>query len=45
MRWIDLIRLSATNLWRRKLRTMLTMVGAMIGTASIVGALPFWCSS
>ena len=36
MRWIDLIRLSATNLWRRKLRTMLTMVGAMIGTASIV---------
>jgi len=36
MRWIDLIRLSAINLWRRKLRTLLTMVGAMIGTASIV---------
>ena len=36
MRWIDLIRMAAMNLWRRKLRTLLTMVGAMIGTASIV---------
>lgn len=36
MRWIDLIRMAATNLWRRKLRTLLTMIGAMIGTASIV---------
>lgn len=36
MRWIDLLRLSAQNLWRRKLRTILTMVGVMIGTASIV---------
>lgn len=36
MKWIDLIRLSLTNLWRRKMRTVLTMIGAMIGTASIV---------
>ncbi len=36
MKWIDLIKLSATNLWRRKLRSVLTMVGVMIGTASIV---------
>lgn len=36
MRWSDLIRLAFTNLWRRKMRTALTMVGAMIGTASIV---------
>ena len=36
MKWIDILRLSVTNLWRRKLRTILTMVGAMIGTASIV---------
>lgn len=36
MKWIDLIRLSFMNLWRRKMRTVLTMVGAMIGTASIV---------
>ncbi len=36
MRWTDLVLLSAQNLWRRKLRTILTMVGVMIGTASIV---------
>lgn len=36
MKWIDLFRLSAQSLWRRKLRTILTMVGVMIGTASIV---------
>lgn len=36
MRWTDLLRMSAQNLWRRKLRTILTMVGVMIGTASIV---------
>lgn len=36
MKWIDLIKLSSTNLWRRKMRSILTMVGVMIGTASIV---------
>ncbi len=36
MRWSDIFRFALTNLWRRKLRTFLTMIGAMIGTASIV---------
>ncbi|MDR3085740.1 MAG: ABC transporter permease [Christensenellaceae bacterium] len=36
MRWSDLIRLSLQNLWRRKTRSVLTMIGVMIGTASIV---------
>ena len=31
MKWTDLIRLSFTNLWRRKTRTILTMIGTMIG--------------
>ncbi len=32
----DIIKLAWTSLWRRKLRTILTMVGIMIGTAGIV---------
>lgn len=36
MRWIDLLRMSISNLWRRKLRTFLTVLGVIIGTASIV---------
>ncbi|MGN0334449.1 MAG: ABC transporter permease [Lachnospiraceae bacterium] len=36
MRLIDLLRMSASNLWRRKLRTFLTVLGVIIGTASIV---------
>ena len=36
MSWIDLLRLSASNLKRRKLRTFLTVLGVVIGTASIV---------
>ena len=36
MRFWDLIRMSLSNLWRRKLRTFLTVLGVMIGTASIV---------
>lgn len=36
MRISDLIRMSASNLWRRKLRTILTVLGVIIGTASIV---------
>lgn len=36
MRFSDLIKMSAGNLWRRKLRTILTVLGVVIGTASIV---------
>ncbi len=36
MSWIDLLRMSASNLRRRKLRTFLTVLGVIIGTASIV---------
>jgi ABC-type antimicrobial peptide transport system permease subunit len=36
MRWIDLLRMSSGNLRRRKLRTFLTILGVIIGTASIV---------
>lgn len=36
MRLIDLFRMSVSNLWRRKLRTFLTVLGVIIGTASIV---------
>lgn len=36
MRLIDLLRMSASNLLRRKLRTVLTVLGVVIGTASIV---------
>lgn len=32
----DLIRMGIKNLWRRKLRTFLTVLGVIIGTASIV---------
>lgn len=36
MRFLDLLRMSASNLFRRKLRTVLTVLGVVIGTASIV---------
>ena len=36
MSWIDLLRMSASNLKRRKLRTFLKVLGVVIGTASIV---------
>jgi len=36
MRFFDLLRMSLSNLWRRKLRTFLTVLGVIIGTASIV---------
>lgn len=36
MNWIDLLRMSSTNLKRRKLRTFLTVLGVIIGTTSIV---------
>ena len=36
MKTFDLIALSFRNLWRRKLRTFLTVLGVIIGTSSIV---------
>ena len=36
MSWLDLLRMSASNLKRRKLRTFLTVLGVIIGTTSIV---------
>lgn len=36
MRFLDIIGMSVSNLWRRKLRTFLTVLGVVIGTASIV---------
>ena len=36
MNGIDLIAMAAKNLWKRKLRTFLTVLGVIIGTASIV---------
>lgn len=36
MSWMELLRMSASNLRRRKLRTFLTVLGVVIGTASIV---------
>ena len=36
MKFVDLLRMSISNLWRRKLRTFLTVLGVIIGTASIV---------
>lgn len=36
MRFSDLLRMSLSNLWRRKLRTFLTVLGVIIGTASII---------
>lgn len=36
MNWMDLLKMSVNNLRRRKLRTSLTVLGVIIGTASIV---------
>ena len=36
MRFMDMLRMSASNLWKRKTRTILTILGVVIGTASIV---------
>lgn len=36
MRMSDMIRMALRNLWKRKLRTALTVLGVIIGTASIV---------
>ena len=36
MTWIDLFALAALNLWRRRLRAVLTVSGVVIGTACII---------
>ncbi|MBQ0043248.1 MAG: ABC transporter permease [Lachnospiraceae bacterium] len=36
MRFSDMLSMSVSNLWKRKLRTVLTILGVVIGTASIV---------
>ena len=36
MRWLDLLRMSLGSLFKRKVRTVLTILGVVIGTASIV---------
>lgn len=36
MKFQDLLRMSSSNLWKRKVRTILTVLGVVIGVASIV---------
>ena len=36
MKFLDLLRLSSSSLWNRKVRTLLTVLGVTIGVASIV---------
>lgn len=36
MRLIDLLRMSSSNLWKRKVRTILTVLGVVIGVAAIM---------
>ena len=36
MKLLDLLRMSSSNLWKRKVRTVLTVLGVVIGVASIV---------
>ena len=36
MKRIDFVKMGFKNLWRRKLRTILTIMGVVIGTFSIV---------
>ncbi|MEG1994230.1 MAG: ABC transporter permease, partial [Oscillospiraceae bacterium] len=36
MKIIDMITLTVGNLWRRKVRTLLTVMGVVVGTCSIV---------
>ncbi|MCR5320260.1 MAG: ABC transporter permease, partial [Lachnospiraceae bacterium] len=36
MKFIDMLHMSITNLWKRKVRTILTVLGVVIGVAAIV---------
>ena len=40
MKFRDLLGMSISSLWRRKLRTILTILGVIIGTASRVLVVP-----
>ena len=41
MKFFDLLRMSSGNLWKRKVRTILTVLGVVIGVASIVVMISF----
>ena len=41
MKFLDLLRMSSGNLWKRKVRTILTVLGVVIGVASIVVMISF----
>lgn len=41
MKFFDLLRMSSSNLWKRKVRTILTVLGVVIGVASIVVMISF----
>lgn len=41
MNWADMISMAAGNLWKRKVRTLLTVSGVIIGTCAIVVMLSF----
>ena len=41
MKFLDLLRMSSSNLWKRKVRTILTVLGVVIGVASIVVMISF----
>ena len=41
MKFLDLLRMSSGNLWKRKVRTILTVLGVVIGVASIVIMISF----
>ena len=41
MKFLDMLRMSSGNLWKRKVRTILTVLGVVIGVASIVVMISF----
>lgn len=36
MRFIDILKMSSGNLWRRKMRSLLTILGVLIGATSVI---------
>ena len=43
MKWKDMIAMSLSSLFKRKVRTLLTVAGVVIGTCAIVVMLSFGC--
>ena len=41
MKWTDMIAMSLSSLFKRKVRTLLTVAGVVIGTCAIVVMLSF----